>query len=181
MKTVIKYISISLLATLLLAISLLFVPPVTRSIIQNALSYFLEVDADVTSTSLSLHGLEASGTLNQNDTFTLSAIPHSFTRATVTLHYDGNVNTFSKVATVELPYIATVLDATFRTEDLQLELNASLLEGSLLGDLSLKSWDYRYEIDRVDLTSFRTQQKSPLPDYATGQLSAKGSGISRVK
>ena len=177
MKTVIKYISISLFTTVVLTVSLLFIPPVTRSIIQNALSYFLEVEADVTSASLSLHGLNASGTLNQNDTFALSAKPHSFTSATVTLHYDGNVNTFSKIATVELPRIGAVLDATFTTENLLLELNATLLEGTLTGDLSLEKWNYHYDIDSVDLTSFRTQQKEPLANYATGQLSAKGSGI----
>ena len=163
--------------TIVFAISLLFVPPVTKSIIQNALSYFLEVDADVTSASLSLHGLDASGTLEQNDTFTLSAKPHSFTRATVTLHYDGNVNTFSKVATVELPRISAVLDATFTTDNLLLELNATLLEGTLTADLSLEEWNYHYDINRVDLTSFRTQQIEPLPNYASGKLSAQGKGI----
>jgi len=163
--------------TIVLAIVLLFIPPVTRSLIQNALSYFLEVDADVTSASLSLHGLDASGTLDQNDTFTLSAKPHSFTRATVTLHYDGNVNTFSKVATVELPYVAAVLDATFTTDNLFLELNATLLEGTLTADLSLEEWNYHYDIDRVDLNSFRTQQKEPLANYASGKLSAQGEGI----
>ncbi len=177
MKTVIKYISLSLLFSVVLVISMLFIPSVTRSIVQNALSYFLEVDANVTAASLSLHGLEASGTLDQNDTFTLSAKPHSFTRTTVTLHYDGNVNTFSNVATVELPRIATVLDATFTTADLLLELNATLLEGTLTGDVSLEDWDYHYKINNVDLTSFRTQQSDPLPNYATGQLSAKGRGI----
>ncbi len=177
MKTVIKYLSFSLLFVVLLAISLPFVPPVTKSLLQSSLRYFLKVDADVATASLSLHGLEASGRLDQNDSFTLSAKPHSLTRATVTLHYDGNVNTFSNIATVELPRIAAVLDATFTTWNRQLEVNATLLDGTLKGDVSFVNWDYRYQMDNVDLTSFRTQQKNPIPDYATGRLSAKGSGI----
>ncbi len=160
-----------------LAIALPFVPPVTKSLLQSSLRYFLKVDADVAAASLSLHGLEASGRLDQNDSFTLSAKPHSLTRATLTLHYDGNVNTFSNIATLELPRIAAVLDATFTTGDRQLDINATLLDGTLKGDVSFVTWDYRYEIDNVDLTTFRTQQKNPLPNYATGRLSAKGSGI----
>lgn len=149
----------------------------TRAVVQTSLNYFLKVDARVTKAVLSLHGLSAEGTVNLNDTFKLNAKPHNLTGATVTLHYDGNVNTFSNVATVELPRIATVLDATFTTENRLLELNATLLEGSLNGQLSLQDWDYHYEISNVDLTSYLSQQRPPFPNYATGQLSAEGSGI----
>ncbi|MEN8146297.1 MAG: hypothetical protein ABFR02_01610 [Campylobacterota bacterium] len=177
MKTVLKYLSLFIVTPVILTLVLLFSPAVTKALTQKALSHFLEVDADVTQARLSLQGFRSSGTLNAKDTFTLLLTPTSWTSATVKLHYDGNVNTFSNVATVELPYIAAVLDAEFTTDNLLLKLNATLLNGTLTGELSLEEWNYHYEIDSVDLTSFRTQQNDPLPNYATGQLSAKGSGI----
>ncbi|MGB6018999.1 MAG: hypothetical protein WBF77_05330, partial [Sulfurimonadaceae bacterium] len=180
MKTVIKYVSLSLLFTVVLAISLLFIPPVTKSIVQKALSYFLEVDANVTHASLSIHGLEASGTLDHNDTFELTATPHSFTRATATLHYDGNVKTFSNVATVQLPHIAAVLDATFTTQNLRLDVNASALNGTIKGYLSLEEFNYAYEITDLNISLYQQKQTFrwyTIPGYTTGLLSAQGGGI----
>ena len=177
MKTVLKYLSLFIVTPVILTLILLFSPAVTKNLTQKALSHFLEVDADVTQARLSLQGFRSSGKLNGNDTFSLLVTPTSWKSATAKLRYDGNVNTFSNVATVELPYIATVLDATFTTENLLLELNATLLTGKLTGTVSLQDWDYRYIIEDVDLASFRMQQKDPLPNYATGQLSARGSGI----
>ena len=179
---VLKYLALTLLTLFLLTLALLFYPPVTKSVVQGALSHFLEVNASVSTASLSIHGIKASGTLNQNDTFKINAITHSFTRATVTLHYEGDVHTFSNVATVELPYAATILDATFTTENLYLDLNATLVKGALLADLSLQEWNYHYTISSLDLISFRKQQKGNVAyytpsDYFQGQLSAKGEGI----
>ena len=178
---VLKYTALTLLTVIVLTLGLLSYSPITKAVVQGALSHFLEVNASVSTASLSIHGLKASGTLN-DDTFEINAITHSFTKATVTLHYDGNVNTFSNVATVELPYIEAVLDATFTTTDLYLDLNATLLEGSLLADLSLVEWNYHYNLKSVDLISFRTQQKGDVSyytpaNYFQGQLSAKGEGI----
>ena len=182
LRIVLKYTALTLLTVLVLSLALLTYTPVTKKVVEGALSHFLDVNASVTEASLSIHGLTASGTLNQDDTFNINATTHSFTRATVTLHYDGNVNTFSNVATVELPYISTVLDATFRTEELYLDLNATLLKGTLLADLSLKEWNYHYNINTIDLNSFREQQKGDVAyytpaNYFQGQLSAEGEGI----
>ena len=179
---VLKYTALTLLIVIVLILGLLSYTPITKAVVQGALSHFLEVNASVSTASLSIHGLKASGTLNQDDTFEINAITHSFTKATVTLHYDGNVNTFSNVATVELPYIATVLDATFTTQDLFLDLNATLLQGALLADLSLVEWNYHYQINNVDLNTFRAQQKGDVSyytpaNYFQGQLTAKGEGI----
>ena len=149
---------------------LLFSPAVTKTLTQKALSHFLEVDADVTQARLSLQGFRSSGKLNGNDTFSLLITPTSWKSATAKLRYDGNVNTFSNVATVELPYIAAVLDATFTTDNLFLELNATLLDGTLTGELSLEEWNYHYKIDSVDLTSFSTQHNDTLANYATGRF-----------
>ncbi len=160
-----------------MALALLFSPGATQYLTQKALNHFLKVDANVTQARLSLLGYNASGVLNSTDAFDLKIVPLSWPSAFATLHYEGDVNTFSNVATVELPHIKTVLDATFNTNDLLLELNASLLDGTLSGDLSLDTMDYRYRIDNVDLTSFRTQQEMSIPDYATGALSANGDGI----
>lgn len=177
MKAVVKYLSVTLILIAAVAAALLFSPAATRYATQKALSHFLKVDANVTEARFSLLGFNASGALNQTDTFTIKVVPLSWRSARAKLHFDGNVETFSEVATVQLPHIATVLDADFNSSDLLLELNASLLEGTLAGTLSLDTMDYRYRIDNVDLASFRTQQNALLPDYATGTLSAKGDGI----
>ena len=156
---------------------ILAIPPVTHYSAKTVLEHFLEVNTTLQRASLNLQGLQVSGHLNTKDYFELFLILESPTSALVTLHYDGDVNTFSKVATVELPYVATVLDATFTTQDRYLDLNATLLEGTLQADLSLVEWNYHYKINNVDLTSFRTQQHRPVANYASGGLSAHGEGI----
>ena len=177
MKTAVKYVSIAIGSTLVLGISALFIPPITKAIVEKSLSHFLEVNASVEEAILSIHGLSANGHLNQTDSFLLKATTHSFLKATVRLHYIGDVHTFSKVATVELPYIKTTLDANFTTDNLLLKLKADLLEGHLSGSVDLQKWKYDYNISHVDLTSFRTQQKQAIDNYASGQLSASGEGI----
>ncbi|MDA3947127.1 MAG: hypothetical protein PF439_10670 [Helicobacteraceae bacterium] len=176
MKSTIKYLSLVIVLIIIVIIALLFSPIVTKAFTQKALSHFLKVDANVTQARFSLLGFRTSGTLDKNDTFDLHLLPLSWNSAIVQLHYDGDVHTFSNVATVELPYAAAVLDARFTTENLLLELNATLLDGTLTGDISLENWDYRYQISNVDLASFRLQQRPPILNYATGTLSATGSG-----
>ena len=177
---ILKYIALffaTLMTLLLLIVGILAIPSVTQKVITSSLKHFLEVNASVSQAKLSFQGLRASGRLNQKDRFELQAQLESLSKAVVTLHYDGDVNTFSKVATVELPYVATVLDARFSTDDLSLDLNATLLEGDLSANLSLMTWSYHYQIENLDLDSFRTQQKTPIDNYASGALSAKGNGI----
>ena len=177
---ILKYIALffaTLITLLLLIVGILAIPSVTQKVVTASLEHFLEVNASVSQARLSFLGLSASGRLNQKDHFALQIQPENLSKAVITLHYDGDVNTFSKVATVELPYVATVLDARFTTDDLYLDLNASLLEGELNANLSLMTWSYHYEIDNLDLDSFRTQQKAPIDNYASGTLSAEGDGI----
>ena len=176
MKTTVKYLSITIGSSLIISVGSLFLPPVTKAIVEKSLSHFLEVNASVDRAVLSIHGLEARGYLNK-DSFHLRAITHSFSKATLRLHYEGNIHTFSKVATVELPYIETVLDANFTTENLLLKLKAHLLEGSLSTNVDLNHGKYDYNISQVDLTSFRTQQKEAMANYASGQLSVVGEGM----
>lgn len=179
----IKYLLLSLVMLLLIAVALLTYEPVTKALLQKSLSHLLKVDASVEEAKLSIHGLQSSGHLN-GDTFILRAKMYTYDSATVTLHYDGDVNTFSSVATVELPHIKTLLDATFSTDTRYLELNASLLKGSLWADLSLERWDYHYRLDALDITDFNSQQKGESnvtyyrpADYFEGQLTTEGKGI----
>ena len=179
----IKYLLLSLVTLLFIAVALLTYEPVTKALLQKSLSHLLEVDASVEEATLSIHGLQSSGHLN-GDAFVLDAKMYTYDSATVTLHYDGDVNTFSSVATVELPHIKTLLDATFNTDTRYLELNASLLKGTLWADLSLERWDYHYQFDALDITAFNSQQKGESnvtyyrpANYFEGQLSAEGKGI----
>lgn len=178
-KTIIKYLIIALLATLTLVFSLIAVPSVTRLLTQKALSSYLNVDANVTDARVGYSGFHASGTLEHNDTFRLLIQPTSFTSAFARLHYRGNVHTFSALAATELPYIATELNATFHTEPKLVKLEAALLEGTLNGFIDLEKAAYGYELHDLNISSYRLQQRQPLPPYATGLLSAEGDG--RIK
>ena len=177
MKTAVKYVSIAIGSTLVLGIGALFVPPVTKAILEKSLSHFLEVNASVKQAVLSIHGFHANGYLNENDSFILDATTHSFSKATLRLHYIGNIHTFSKVAAAELPYIKIIIDADFSTENQLLKLDAQLLEGSLSTAVDLKKSKYDYQVNQIDLTSYRLQQKDITTNYASGKLSAKGKGI----
>jgi len=163
-----------------MAVASLFVPPVTEVIVEKALSYFLKVDADISRAKLSYAGFYAIGRLDHNDSFVLSVTPHGFSEAMAILHYDGNVHTFSNVATVELPRIAAIVNATFMTESQRLDVNASVLDGTLKGYLSLEEMAYAYTITDLNVSSYQQKQTHPwytLPVYASGLLSAQGGGI----
>jgi len=181
-KPIIKYISLFTLSVVALALVSLFVPPVTEIIVEKVLSYFLKVDAVVYRAKLSYAGFYAIGRLDHNDSFVLSVKPHGFSEATATLHYDGNVHTFSNVATVELPLprIDAIVNATFTTESQRLDLNASVLDGTLKGYLSLEEMAYAYTITDLNVSRYQQRQTHhwyTLPVYASGLLSAQGGGI----
>ncbi len=176
MKSIIKYITLFILSVLALAALLLFVPPVTRGVTQVALEHFLKVEADVTEAALSYRRFQASGTLGQNDTFDLVITPTSFTSAAAELRYSGDLHTFSALSGVTLPYIRADLNATFQSVPGLLSVNAALLQGALRGTLDLDKGSYRVEVNDLNLTSFRLQQPSPIPEYATGLLLAEANG-----
>ena len=176
MKSVVKYLSLFILLVLAVAVALLFVPPVTRGVTQMALQHFLKVEADVAEAALSYRGLQASGTIGHNDTFALLITPTSFTSAAAELNYSGDLHTFSALAGTTLPYVRTDLNATFQSVPGRLSVNAALLQGALKGTLDLKRGRYRLELNDLNLTSFRLQQPRPMPEYATGLLSARGRG-----
>lgn len=178
-KTIIKYIIIALLVTLALVFLLISVPGVTRVLTQKALSSYLNVDANVTDARVGYSGFHASGTLEHNDTFRLLIQPTSFTSAFARLHYKGNVHTFSALAKTELPYIAAELDATFHTEPKLVKIEGTLLEGTFNGFIDLEKTAYGYELRDLNISSYRLQQRQPMPPYATGLLSAEGDG--RIK
>jgi len=179
-KSIIKYISLFTLSVVALAVVSLFVPPVTEVIVEKALSYFLKVDAVVSRAKLSYAGFYAIGRLDHNDSFVLSIKPHGFSEAKATLHYDGNVHTFSNVATVELPRIDAIVNATFATESQRLDLNASVLDGTFKGNLSLEEMAYAYTITDLNVSRYQQRQTHhwyTQPVYASGLLSAQGGGI----
>ena len=157
-------------------VSLPFVPSVTKLLAQKALSSYLNVNANVTDARLGYSGFHASGTLENNDTFRLLIQPTSFTSAFAKLHYKGNVHTFSALAGTELPYIATELNATYHTERQLVKIEAALLEGTLNGFIDFEKAAYGYELRDLNISSYRLQQRQPIPPYATGLLSAKGDG-----
>ena len=175
--------TISLVMLLLVSLALITYEPVTKRVLQKSLEHFLELNATIDEATLSVHGLKGSGHLG-DDLFILDAKMYTFESITITLHYDGDVNTFSSVATVELPHIKTSLDAAFNTDTQYLELNASLLDGTLLADLDLHKWQYHYKIDALDIDSFNRQQGLDSDvtyyqpaSYFKGQLNAEGEGI----
>ena len=180
MKKTVKYLLFSFLGLLLLPLILLIVlsiPSVAHYGVTKALTYFLEVNASVTTATLDWSGFKSSGALNHTDIYKIEVDFNDLSSATVYLHYEGDVNTFSKVATVDLPYVQTILDAKFDTNTLYIEANASLLKGTLEAGLSLESMDYHYKVHHVDLKAFAMQQHPAIANYATGQLSVEGSGI----
>ena len=163
------------LFTLLLV--LLLTPSITRNILEKTLTHFLEVNASVTHAGFSSYGFSTRGVIDQNDTFDIKVIPLSFSNYLVHLDYDGNVHTFSKVATVELPYIKTQLHADFKSDGLSLDLQGKLLEGEILADLDLTTLRYHYKINNLKLDHFKQQQHPALEFPLSGALSAQGEGV----
>ena len=176
MKSIIKYITLFILSVLAVAVLLLFVPPVTRAVTQTALEHFLKAEADVAGAALSYRGFQASGRLGQSDTFDLVITPTSFTSAAAELRYSGDLHTFSALAGTALPCIRADLNATFQSVPRLLSLSADLLQGSLRGTLDLDKGRYRVELNDLNLTAFRLQQPGPMPEYASGLLSAEANG-----
>ncbi|WP_345974010.1 hypothetical protein [Sulfurimonas sp. HSL3-7] len=176
MKPIIKYLFIALLVILTLTFSLIFVPSVTKLLTQKAVNSYLNVNADVTYARVGYSGFDASGTLDNNDTFHLLIKPTSFNSAFARLHYEGNLHTFSALTGTELPYITTELNATFHTERRLVKIEAALLKGALNGFINLEKATYGYELRDLNISSYRLQQREPIPLYVTGLLSAKGDG-----
>ncbi len=164
-----------LISSIIAITSLLFFPPVTSYMSKIALKYVFDKNIIILSAQLTPNRFDLHALIDQNQSVILNAKELMHTNRQATLQFKGNVNVFSHIATVELPYMKATATAVYQGPANHLVATAETLEGKVYLDLDLNAMHYTYGADDVKIESYL--QQNDLPLYASGPLFFKGKGL----
>lgn len=162
--------SVALLSVTLLAF--LFVPFFSGFLIQQASVYFLNHRLTLNEYHFNPDRLYLDGRFDNGDTIVLSAKNLLASARTARLTLNANAELFSELAGAVLPNIP--FDAVVSYDAGRATLHSTLLDGTLDAEMNFSDTAYTYAAERLRLEKYLKDQEMPI--YASGTLSANGSG-----
>ncbi len=169
----IKNILITIIFLLIAVISTLIVIGSNASILSKLATHYLHVNTSVVVNKINLDDYEITATLNNQNTLYIHARYSSFNSADVVLNYRGDIEIFSKVATVKLPHIDVDIDTRI-DNSLTAHIDADILDGTLKSDFNLNNFTYSAKLDNISLLSFEKQQN--IEPYMDANATITSSG-----
>lgn len=153
-------------------LSVLYIPAVTRYLLQYSSDYYLGHPLHVHAYHFNPSRLHLAGTFDDNSTVNIDAtdLLGSSRRLSVTMNTSAAF--FSHASGTELPDVAVHLQAQ-AFED-HIRLDAEFLGGSLNAEMETNTLEYRYALRHIKLE--RIFSELQLPIYAEGEVSADGNG-----
>ena len=174
MKKLIR-IPIYLAAAVTVPIAILAFPPVTSKISSLALEALFGKPVVVIESQLDWNNFYLYAVTDKNQTLRLSAKNLLYENRQATLHFKGNVNIYSHIATVELPFLEAEATAVYQGITNQLNATGTTLGGKIYLNLDLNNFHYTYGAKDVKLESYLRQ--NGLPTFASGPVSFNGKGM----
>lgn len=158
---------------LFIVLVLLITPTSHALILSKVTSYCLQTTATFDLPKIGWNSYAIDGLLEQNNSIGIYADYNHFESADATVHFNGDIALFSKVADIELPHIAAVLNATIGPEK-KLIADAALLDGSLSVWFDLNDLTYHAVAKDLSLQSYQKQQQ--MASYIDGEIALVSQG-----
>jgi len=154
----------------------LFVPPVSRFVLERTALHFLGHHLHIRAYHLTPARFYIDGVFDDNTTLRIDATRLLSTTRHVKLQLDACTSFFNKLAGAELP--AFDFNASAEFADGRAHADVRTLGGLIHADLSLDTSRYAYDFEEVRLK--RLFRIAKLPAYADGTLSGRGEGIAKA-
>ncbi len=164
------------LSLLSFVIVLLFIPSVSRFVIEKTAAHYLHRNLNVTYWNFTGTRLLLSGTFDDNSTIDLEAFNLLEPERSITLRINANTTLFDAVAGTALPNIAFNAVARYRHPS-GLTLDGHLLDGNLSAKMSMNTMHYDFRLDHLSIDRYLRDQE--LPAFLSGTLDLTGNGAAK--
>ena len=170
-------LGLSILAGLaiLSVVSVLFIPPVSRFVLERTALHFLGHRLHISAYQLSPARFHVDGVFDDNTTLRFEATKLLTAARYIELELNARTSFFDKIAGTDLP--AFDFNATAVFADGRVHADVRTLGGVLRADFTPGTSRYTYAVEKIRFTSLF--QALQLPDYAHGTLSGHGEGSAK--
>ncbi|MEA2111057.1 MAG: hypothetical protein U9P71_03305 [Campylobacterota bacterium] len=174
---ILRNILFTLIAALLFISIAVSIPVSHAYLFTKVASHYLNMNVTFTSPSITFNTYTIDATLEKNSTLQLSVHYEKFTDPEATLVFQGNLNIFSKVATVTLPNLPIKINAHYNKSNI-VQSDANILDGTLEASFNLNDLSYHAVATNINISSYLNLEG--LEPFAKGNLSLKSKGNFRT-